>query len=344
MDKPCPSVAPGVPKDRGLIDRCRGLERHLKERVLGQDEAVEALCDAFLAGELGHTPHDRPRSLVLVLGPTGTGRTKTILEASEYLHGTRALARINVAEFSSAERVPLLLGTGSGQRGLLGEKIDALKAAGGCILLLDEIEKGHRSLSDLLLGMEAAELTLSSGRTLDLSGLHIVATSNIGSEDAIGLEDVAYASLRRHIEEEASHYFRPEVFARFGAVVVFKPLPREAQIAICRHLVDQEAAFQSKVLGERFGHPHQVRVGEGVYRRLTLEGYHRVLGARPMRSVVERRIRAALVSAQLRGALGPGVPSCLLEGSGPNGLRACPVGGTTVQMAREGGLDEVIVD
>ena len=305
---------------------------------------MDALCDSLLSGEMGHTPPGRPRSLALVLGPTGTGKTKSVVEASRYLFGTQAIARINVAEFSSPERIPLLLGTQSGQQGILGRSLAALKAEGGRILLLDEIEKGHRSLCDLLLGMEAAELTLASGERLDLSGIHIIATSNIGSEDAIALEDVAYASLRRHVEEEASHFFRPEVFARFGTVVVFRPLPRNVQIAICEKMVDEEVAFQSDVLSLRFGHRHEVRVGATVYRRLINEGYHRLLGARPMRSVVERRIRSALVAAQLAGLLSPGVPACELELSGPNGLRANPVVGPLVEMPGECRLDEEVVD
>src|ERR1035438_9141299 len=89
----------------------RGLVGHLRREVLGQDEALAALADALLAGEMGHTPRGRPRSLLLVLGPTGTGKTKAVLAASRHLFGTDATARINAAEFSSEERVPLLLGT-----------------------------------------------------------------------------------------------------------------------------------------------------------------------------------------------------------------------------------------
>ena len=181
---------------------------------------------------------------------------------SEYLYGTRCIARINVAEFSTAERVPLLLGTVSGERGLLGNQIDLLRARSGRILLLDEIEKGHKSVSDLFLGMEAAEVTLACGEKMDLSDLHIIVTSNLGSADAIGLEDVAYASLKRHVEDEAASYFRAEVFARFTSVLGCRQLARDVQLELCRQLLDAELAFQNSVLSARFGHSHSISLPE----------------------------------------------------------------------------------
>jgi ATP-dependent Clp protease ATP-binding subunit ClpA len=301
----------------------RGLRGHLRASVLGQDEAVAGLSDALLAGEMGHTPRGRPRSLVLILGPTGTGKTKSVVHASAHLYGTEAIARINAAEFSSAERVPLLLGTAAGQRGLLGERIERLRADGGHILLLDEIEKAHPSVSDYLLGIEEAAVTLANGQTLDLSDLHIVATSNIGSAGVIEMEGVSRASVRRFVEQEAAAHFRPEVLARFTSVLVFGHLARDLQIGICHQMLDQELAFQSGVLSLKFGRPHGIRAEAGVCRRLVSEGWHRRLGARPMRNIVERRVRGALVEAQLRGALAPGVPETVLVIDGLGGIRAC---------------------
>jgi ATP-dependent Clp protease ATP-binding subunit ClpA len=326
------------------LNKCRGLLGHLQQRVLGQSEVMAALCDSILAGDFGHTPKYRPRSFILILGPTGTGKTKAALEVSEYLYGTRSIARINVAEFSTAERVPLLLGTASGARGLLGNQIDELRAKRGRILLLDEIENGHKSVSDLFLGMEAAEVTLACGEKMDLSDLHIMVTSNLGSADAIGLEDVAYASLRRHVEDEAASYFRAEVFARFTSVLVFRQLGRDTQLEICRQLLDAELEFQNRVLSERFGHAHFISLGEGVYRRLVNEGYHRTLGARPMRNVIERRVRAALVRAQLNGTLVPGVRRSLLALDESGGLRALRLASVGKEDAVGRGQNEVVVN
>jgi ATP-dependent Clp protease ATP-binding subunit ClpB len=312
----------GPSEEQGRLPVHRGLRAHLQGAVLGQDEALAGLADALLAGEMGHTPPGRPRSLILALGPTGTGKTKAALAASGHLYGTDAVARINAAEFSSAERVPLLLGTARGERGLLGERIDRMRAAGGRILLLDEIEKAHPSVADYLLGIEEAAVTLASGQTLDLSDLHIIATSNVGSSGVIELEGVSRASVRRFVEQEAASHFRPEVLARFTSVLVFGHLPRDVQIGICRQMLEQEVRFQGGVLTRCFGHPHRVRAGEEVCRRLVGEGWHRRLGARPMRNVVERRVRGALVAARLGGALGPGVRESVLVAGPAGGIRA----------------------
>jgi len=306
----------------GRLRVLRSLRAHLAASVLGQDEAVGGLADALLAGELGHTPPGRPRSLLLLLGPTGTGKTSAVAAASRHLYGTGAIARVNGAEYSSPERVPLLLGAHAGEPGLLGAQIARLRAAGGRILLLDEIEKAHPRVSDYLLGLEEAALTLASGETLDLSDLHVIATSNVGSAGVIELEGLPRASLRRYVEQEAAAHFRPEVLARFTAVLVFSHLGREVQFEICRQMVEQEADFQSAALSRRYGHPHRVQVDAEVPRRLLAEGWHRRLGARPLRNVVERRMRAALVDAQLRGALGPGVGACRLVAEASGSLRA----------------------
>ena len=300
----------------------RGLRGHLCASVLGQDEALCGLSDAILAGEMGHTRPGRPRSIVLLLGPTGTGKTRAVQEASRHLYGTGAVARINSAEFSAEERVPLLLGREAGDEGLLSRRISELRRAGGRILLFDEIEKAHPSVSDYLLGIEEAAVMTAAGTTLDLSDLHVIATSNVGSAGVTEMEGLARATVRRYVEQEAASHFRPEVFARFTAVLVFGHLPRDVQLRICRQMVEQEVAFQSDVLSEKFGHRHRVRAGGDVCHRLLGEGWHRRLGARPMRNVVERRIRSALVDSQLRGVLGPGVAESVLCVDPSEGIRA----------------------
>jgi ATP-dependent Clp protease ATP-binding subunit ClpA len=299
----------------------RGLRDHLQHSVLGQDEPLAALSDALLAGEMGHTPLGRPRSIILVLGPTGTGKTKAVLSASAHLFGTESVARINCAEFSSAERVPLLLGARAGDPGLLGQSISRMRDAGGRIVLLDEIEKAHSSVSDYLLGIEEAAVTLASGETLDLSGLHIIATSNVGSSGVTEMEGVARSSVRRFVEQEAAAQFRPEVLARFTAVLVFGHLGRDVQVRICEQMLAEEVAFQSRVLSHTLGNAHAIRAEPDVCRRLLSEGWHRRLGARPMRNVVERRVRGALVESQLRGALGPGIAESVLTVDAADGVR-----------------------
>jgi len=300
--------------------RWRGLDAYLKSQILGQDPAIGEFADALLAGEMGHARPGRPASLLLLLGPTGTGKTQAAVEAARHLHGENAIVRINLGEFASEERAGFLIGSG-GSPGFLGESVKRLRAAGGRILLLDEIEKAHRRVSDLLLGMESG--FMGGGADLvDLSGLHMILTSNLGTSEVIEMDGVARASIRRHLEQEAAAFFRPEAFARFTAVVVFNRLPRDAQARICARMIDDEAAYQARALSLRFGHPVRLHVGAGVSRRLLSEGFHRTLGARPLRNVIERRLRGALVESRLRGALGPGVSDALFAVDEARGVRA----------------------
>jgi ATP-dependent Clp protease ATP-binding subunit ClpB len=112
------------------------------------------------------------------------------------------------------------------------------------------------------------------------------------------------------------------VLARFTSVLVFGHLSRDVQLRICAQMLDEEVARQAAVLTGKFGHPHGIRADADVCRRLVGEGWHRRLGARPMRNVVERRIRGALVGSQLRGALGPGVRESVLVADAVEGIRA----------------------
>ena len=161
----------------------------------------------------------------------------------------------------------------------------------------------------------------ASGAMLDLSDLHVVATSNVGSSGVVEMEGLSRASVRRFVEQEAAAQFRPEVFARFTAVLVFGHLSRDVQVGVCRQMLEEEVAFQEGRLTEAFGHAHRVRVCGDVCRRLVSEGWHRRLGARPMRNAVERRVRGALVDARLGGTLAPGVRESVLCVDPADGLR-----------------------
>ena len=181
------------------IAKYAGLEAFLGDRVLGQPAAVSVLCRAVRAGEMGHTPQGMPKCFALVLGPTGTGKTQAVLEMSKYLFGTDQVARVNMAEFGTAE------GLGQFLPSLCGE-LDKLLAAKGRFLLLDEIEKGHPKASDLFLGMEAAMVTNPhTNKRYDLSDLHIFVTSNVGANDLAEIDEgVPFPTLKRVVEEAAN--------------------------------------------------------------------------------------------------------------------------------------------
>lgn len=313
--------AANTPHDHeAIVRRCAGLEAFLAQRVLGQLDAVAILCKAVRAGEMGHCPKGMPKTFALVLGPTGMGKTKAVLEMSKYLYGTGQIARVNMAEFGSPDSLNDFLPN-------LCAELDKLLAAKGRFLLLDEIEKGHPKASDLFLGMEAAMIANpKTGKKYDLSEIHIFVTSNVGSGDLGEIdESVPFTVIKRVVEEAAKTQFRPEVFARFTYVVIYRKLARQAQLAICRQMLDEEVAFQAKILTEIFGHPVVIEVGDGVFRRLVSEGYHRTLGMRPMRNVVSSRVREALTSGRIAGGVRAGRPKVRLIVNGDS-VSAKPIG------------------
>lgn len=302
-------------------ERVAGLFAHLCGRVIGQDSSIRRLSEAIIPGELGLSPGGAPRSLVLICGPTGTGKTKAILEASAYLYGPEAaVARIDLGNFSTDDAVSRLVGSDPTDGGFLGQQIALLRKTGGRMLLLDEIEKANPKVADMLLGMEAARVTLANREVVDLSGYHIFATSNLAAQELMNC-GTNEATLRKVVQDAATEFFRPEVFARFSAVVVYVKLSQKAQLSICRQMLDEELSYQSSVLTRKFGHPHKITVAGSVFRRLVNEGYHHDLGARPMRNVVQRRVRNAVAAALLEKTVFAEADRSILETSGAEGLR-----------------------
>lgn len=298
------------------------LLQHLQGRVLGQETAVEHFVATIRPGELGLTRKGEPRSFALLSGPTGTGKTKIILEASDYLYPGAHVARIDMAEFSSPTSIPRLIGEGTGDAGLLGEQIRRLRETGGHFLLIDEIEKGAKQASDLFLGMEAARITLGTKETIDLSDYHILVTTNLGAADLAEAGDAIPArTIRRVVEQAAKTHFRPEVLGRFDALIVYRKLTHATQVAICQQMLTEELEHLSRKLTTALGHPHVVEAAPAVFPQLVSEGYHRELGARPMRGTIKRRLRNAVAVAMTEGRLVKGFRRSVLQVSEASDLK-----------------------
>ena len=311
-------------KENGLEERVAQLRAYICERVIGQDMPVRRLVDAVVPGELGLTPAGAPKTLALICGPTGTGKTMAVQEMSHFLYGDESkVARIDMGNFTTEDSIKMLLGESRKDCGILGEQISVMRKSGGSFLLLDEIEKAHPKVVDMLLAMEAARLQLSNGEIVDLSELHIFATSNLAAKELIEAGQQAERTLRRIVEEAAMDFFRPEIFARFQVVVVYGMLSQKSQLAICRQMLEKELRFQERNLAGRLGVPaHRIHVDDGVFGRLVNQGFHRDLGARPMRNVVEWRVREAVSAACIGGRLVRGASESLLAlDEGGNGLR-----------------------
>jgi ATP-dependent Clp protease ATP-binding subunit ClpB len=187
-----------------------------------------------------------------------------------------------------------LLGGKLGEQGLLGTAIDYIGGMGGGILLFDEIEKANNNLVTVFLGaLDAARISMANGETKDLSSFYMIMTSNLGSADAMRMENTPYASMRRHVMHQAETFFRPEVLARFTEALVFNRLTYETQLAVCQKFLDKEIKHVQKVVGR------PVRVREDVFAFLVKRGYSRMLGARPMRSTIEKEIQNCVINWQI---------------------------------------------
>lgn len=266
------------------------LEPFLNQHLLGQREAIADFCSAVVQAERGPRRPGRLRAFVLLLGPTGTGKTELVNLTAAFLYGSDAagrLARFDMGEYQHPDSVKRLLGAPD-QPPLLGQAVDRLSARDGGILLLDEIEKAFPDLLTVLLSFDAARSTMFDGSTRDLSRLFVVLTSNLGAAEAARMENSGYSAISRKLRFEAEARFRKEGVARFTAVICLNVLTYDVQEEITRRLLERELAVQSASVGRL------VQAGPGVLPFLVGRGFSPDLGARNIRNCVERQIGDAL--------------------------------------------------
>ncbi len=299
MPKPCAS---GATSNR-IVDReqLRSLESHLASKILGQPHIIPEVAAALQNGELGLTDPSRPRGTFLFLGPTGVGKTELTLTFTRRLFGEEQMIRLDMSEYQTQEALCILLGRNETEEGLFAKRY---AAAGGCgTLLLDEIEKAHPRVLDILLQiLDAARITMANGTTLDLSRFYIVCTSNIASHAILDAKLSVRATLVRFVEAQAQAQLRPEVFARFDTVSVFDKLAFEDAVAIAELLLQRELALH------RGQHSIEITFADDVARFLASDGFHSRLGARPMRRTIESKVREVLRDRLLKGS---GASGCL---------------------------------
>lgn len=272
------------------------LPEYLAGRIKGQTEAVRVIAKAVQRGELGVKRDSRPKGNFLLLGPTGTGKTEITLAVADFLTGSEdpeqvkhRIARFDMAEYQNRSGVERLLGANKAEQGLLGDEIDRLEQSSeSSAILFDEIEKAHPDIMTIFLAaMDAGRVTMSNGRTKDLRNLYLFFTSNLGSGEASRMEASSDAVMSKAIEQVARQKLRPELFARFDERVIFRKLSFEASEEIAQKLLRKELdalCSQKKV---------QISSGGSVLRHLVKIGFHKLLGARPMRAAVERSVGEA---------------------------------------------------
>jgi len=280
------------------LARLRALPQRLCGTIIGQDEAVCLVAEKLQQGELGLTSGGRPKASFLFLGPTGVGKTELTLTFTQDLLGPGHLLRLDMSEYQTQDSLALLLGTTRGDPGRIAEGFDA--CAGRGTLLLDEIEKAHRRVLDILLQLlDAGRLTTGGNRVLDFGGWYVVMSSNIGAERIMSLRKSKYESMQRLVREDAQKQLRPEIFARVTEVIVFKKLGYDELCRIAAYLVRRE-------VGEQAARGYALTVAEEILEVIIKRGFDERLGARPMRSAVELLVRKALSEDLLMGGTGCG--------------------------------------
>ena len=262
-----------------FITKLRHLEHHLKSNIKGQDHVIPKITSVLKRGELGLAHPSRPKGSFLFVGPPGVGKTEITICFTNYLFGEDHLHRFDMSEFQNQSSVGLLLGSSVSETGMLGR---ALAKHDRGTLLFDEMEKAHPLVLDLFLQiLDAGRITLANGETKSLNDYYIIFTSNIGAAEAMRMESSAFATIERTVLRRVDQVLRPELVARISEKLVFNRLPFAVQRDICKHMVERERTRLS-TLG------FAVEVDAATIEELVREGYHRTLGARPMRNTVDR--------------------------------------------------------
>jgi len=291
-----------------LMERLRGLPVHLASKIKGQAHVLPRICSVLTRGELGVAYPRRPRGSFLFVGPTGVGKTETTNIFSAYLGNGAEPIRFDMSEYQLQGSVDKLIGEQRDDPGLHGRAVRGVTRG---TLLFDEIEKAHPLVLDLFLQiLEDARITLATGEILDLRPFYIVCTSNIGSEETMRMESAPFASVERTVLMRVRERLRPELVGRVNEILVYSRLPYLIQRQICEDLIANERA-RLAALG------HAIEVSLEAVEFLVRHGYHRTLGARPMRGTVERYLQEAVANNLLSGGAGSGR---LLPSSDSGGL------------------------
>ena len=292
----------GVPVTRMLeTERAKLLvmEERLHLRVVGQDQAVEAISNAVRRSRSGLGDANRPIGSFLFLGPTGVGKTELCKALAEVMFDDQtAMVRIDMSEFMERHTVSRLVGAPPGYVGYEegGQLTEAVRRRPYSVVLLDEIEKAHNDVFNLLLQvLDDGRLTDGQNRTVDFSNTIVVMTSNVGSQmiQRIADEGGNEEDMQRAVQESLKSKFLPEFLNRIDETIVFEPLQRE-QIHKIVHL-------QLKRLEKQLGESHfKLSVSERAVDAIANEGYDPTYGARPLKRVIQRRLQNTIATELLK--------------------------------------------
>jgi ATP-dependent Clp protease ATP-binding subunit ClpB len=311
----------GIPVSKmleGEREKLLKMEDALHQRVVGQDEAVRVVSDAIRRSRAGLSDPNRPNGSFLFLGPTGVGKTELCKALAGFLFDTEeAMVRIDMSEFMEKHSVARLIGAPPGYVGYEegGYLTEAVRRRPYSVLLLDEVEKAHPDVFNVLLQvLDDGRLTDGQGRTVDFRNTVIVMTSNLGSQliqEIAGRgadREAAYTEMKAAVMAVVQAHFRPEFINRLDEIVVFRPLEKDQIRAIARIQI----TYLEKRLAER---QLLLRISDKALDLLADVGYDPVFGARPLKRAVQQQLENPLARAILQGQFQPG-DSIVVDASG----------------------------
>jgi len=287
---------------QGERDKLLQMEAKLHERVVGQDEAIAAVANAIRRSRSGLSDPNRPTGSFLFLGPTGVGKTELCKALASFLFDSEDhLIRLDMSEFMEKHSVARMIGAPPGYVGYDegGYLTEAVRRKPYSVLLLDEVEKAHPDVFNVLLQvLDDGRLTDGQGRTVDFKNTVIVMTSNLGSHQIMQMVGQPYSAINDAVWGEVKKHFRPEFLNRIDEAVVFHALDQKNIQAI--------AKIQLRVLEERLARMDmKLEVTSRALGQLAKEGFDPVFGARPLKRAIQRDIENPLSTLILEGRFGP---------------------------------------
>ena len=297
----------GIPVGKmleGEQDKLLRMESVIHERVVGQEEAIEAVSSAIRRSRAGLADPDKPNGSFLFLGPTGVGKTELTKALAQFLFDTdEALIRIDMSEFMEKHSVARLIGAPPGYVGYEegGYLTEAVRRRPYSVVLLDEIEKAHPDVFNILLQvLDDGRLTDGHGRTVDFRNTVVIMTSNLGSERIQEMAgDENYAAIKEAVLEVVGRHFRPEFLNRVDDMVVFHPLTQDEIGAI----VEIQLQYLKRRLADR---DMQLELTPEAVAKLAEAGYDPVYGARPLKRAIQQQVENPLAQEILQGNFAPG--------------------------------------
>ncbi len=300
------AAATGIPVSKmmqGERDKMIAMEEKLHERVIGQDEAVEAVANAVRRSRAGLSDPNRPSGSFLFLGPTGVGKTELTKSLANFLFDSEdAIVRIDMSEYMEKHSVSRLVGAPPGYVGYEegGALTEAVRRKPYSVILFDEVEKAHPDVFNILLQvLDDGRLTDSQGRVVDFKNTVIIMTSNLGSHKIQEMVGESYEDIKAEVMESVGQHFRPEFVNRIDEIVVFHPLGMSQMSGI--------AAIQLDRLRQRLHEREMdIELSADAMNKLVAIGYDPVYGARPLKRAIQQEIENPLSLKLLAGDFGAG--------------------------------------